>query len=76
MIKPFISHCVVCKRFKGKHYSVPRPPPLPAFRVQQAPPFSTVGVDFAGPLFVGEKGGMRVKFGCVCLHVVLPELYI
>ena len=76
VIKQFISHCVICKRFEGKHYSVPGPPPLPAFRVQEAPPFSTVRVDFAGPLFVSEKGDMIVNFGCVCLLVVLPELYI
>ena len=66
VIKQFISHCVVCKRYEGKHYSVPGPPPLPAFRVQEAPPFSTVGVDFAGPLFVSEKGGYEGKVW-VCL---------
>ena len=61
------------KDSRGSIYSVPGPPPLPAFRVQEAPPFSTVAVNFAGPLFVNEKGGYEGK---VLVCVVLPKLYI
>lgn len=34
---------------------------LPDFKVRQAPPFSRVGVDFAGPLLVKGLGGEMVK---------------
>lgn len=40
---------VVCKKAEGRHYSVPDPPPLPK------PLFTSVGVDFAGPLYI-RKG--------------------
>lgn len=52
--------CVTCKKLKGKPYSSPPTDTLPEFRVRGAPPFSTVGVDFAGPLYVkGKKGEME-----------------
>ena len=41
---------------EGQPYSVPPPPPLPTYRVEEAPPFSVTGVDFAGPLLVKMDG--------------------
>ena len=49
--------CGVCHRFQGKQFSSPVSPSLPAFRVQESPPFSYTGVDFAGPLFVKSGKG-------------------
>ena len=43
---------------KGR--SVPSPP-LPAFRVREAPPFTNSGVNFAGPLCVKLSGGGQPK---------------
>ena len=54
-VRRLLRQCVVCRRFAGKHYSVPLPAPLPGFRVREAPPFSSTGVDFAGPLFVRDS---------------------
>lgn len=51
-VKQTLGRCTICRRLEGKSYRVPLPPPLPAFRVQEAPPFSYTGVDFAGPLYV------------------------
>uniref|UniRef100_A0A1X7TQD7 Integrase catalytic domain-containing protein n=1 Tax=Amphimedon queenslandica TaxID=400682 RepID=A0A1X7TQD7_AMPQE len=51
---------------EGKHYGVPVPPPLPAFRVREAPPFLSTGVDFAGPLFIKEHRECESKVW-VCL---------
>ena len=39
--------------------------PLPDFRVKQARPFNSIGVDFAGPLFV--KNGKKVVKVYICL---------
>ena len=55
--------------------------PLPNFRVQESPPFSKVGVDFAEPLYVkGLKGKTRkmyiTLFSCCvtrALHLELVE---
>ena len=54
-IKKVVSKCVVCKKLEGKAFSAPPSTDLPSFRVNQANPFSTIGVDFAGPLFVKKE---------------------
>ena len=66
VIRKILRQCVVCRKTEGQHYSAPDPPPLPAFRVSENPPFTYIGVDFAGPLYI--KGGLRTrraKFGFV-----------
>ena len=40
---------------------MPPPPPLPAFRVQEAPPFTNTGVDFASPLYIRNLGKVQSK---------------
>ena len=55
-MKRVISRCVLCKKTEGRPFTQPPTPSLPEFRVRPAPPFSKVGVDFVGPLFVKGKG--------------------
>ena len=58
-MKKVISKCFICRKLEGKPYSAPPVAPLPDFRVNAAPPFSKIGVDFAGPLYCkGQKGSM------------------
>ena len=72
---------MTCKRWEGTAYSQPATASLPEFRVNPAPPFSKVGVDFDGPLFVKERGKMMRKvyvflFSCCVtrgLHLDLVE---
>ena len=47
---------VSCRRFEGRPLCAPPVPPLPAFRVDEAPPFTSTAVDFAGPLNIRNKG--------------------
>ena len=56
LVRSIIHNCVVCRRHEGQPLHAPPPPPLPAFRVNEAPPFSYTGVDYAGPLFVHARG--------------------
>ena len=55
LVKRVISRCVPCKKIEGRPFTQPPTASLPEFRVRPAPPFSKVGVDFAGPLFVEKK---------------------
>ena len=52
VVKRIIKTCVICRRAEGKPYSSPPSPDLPEFRVSEEPPFTNVGLDFAGPLLV------------------------
>ena len=75
VVKGVLSECVTCKKLKGKPYSSPPTAALPEFRVREAPPFSRVGVDFAGPLYVkGKKGEMEkvyiALFSCCVIRAV------
>jgi len=78
-VKGALNECVTCKKLKGKPYSSPPTAALPEFRVKKAPPFSRVGVDFAGPLYVKSKTGEMEKvyialFSCCVTRTVRLEL--
>lgn len=66
-MKQIIHHCTICRRFEGASYHAPPPPPLPEYRVQEAPPFTTTGVDFAGPLYLRSTDGAQSKVW-ICLY--------
>ena len=66
-MKHILHHCTTCRRFEGKSYHAPPPPPLPNYRVQEAPPFTITGVDFAGPLYVRSPDGGQKKVW-ICLY--------
>ena len=78
-VKKILKPCFVCRLLEGKSYHAPATANLPSFRVTEAPPFSSTGVDFAGPLLVKEKNGEMVKtyialFTCCITRAVHLEL--
>ena len=56
VVRLHIHKCVTCRRFEGRPFCAPPAPPLPTFRVNEAPPFANTAVDFAGPLYIRNKG--------------------
>ena len=71
---------VICRRHEGRPFPNPPPPPLPSFRVKMAPPFSFVGVDFAGPLFTKSEHSNQKTWICLftCCYALVggaPEAY-
>lgn len=54
VVKSMVRECVVCRRLEAVAYRTPPAPPLPDFRIQEAPAFTFVGVDFAGPLYLKQ----------------------
>ena len=78
-VKKVLSKCVTCRGLEGRAYSAPPTAMLPDFRVKEAPAFTKVGVDFAGPLYVkAQAGGMRkvyiALFSCCVSRAIHLEL--
>ena len=78
-VKHVISKCQVCRKLEGPLFRTPAAAPLPTFRVTESKPFTIVGIDFAGPLFVkGEDGKMRktyiALFTCGATRAIHLEL--
>ena len=56
VVRLHIHKCVTCQRFEGKPFRAPPMLPLSTFRVNKSPPFTNIAVDFAGLLYVQNKG--------------------
>ena len=53
-VKNIISKCVVCKKLEGRPYGIPPSSQLPGFRLSDEFAFTSIGVDFAGPVYVKD----------------------
>ena len=78
-VRQILGRCTVCKRFEGRPHRTPNPPPLPLFRVEEAPPFTNTGVDFAGPLYIKGANDVYSKvwislFTCCMTRAVHLDL--
>ena len=67
-VRQLLHRCVCCRRFEGKSYGAPPPPPLPSFRVNEQPPFTYTGVDFAGPLYIKHREDTQSQKVWICLY--------
>ena len=65
LLKNVLRKCVICRKQGGKPYTVPDPPPLPTWRLEDSPPFTVTGVDFTGALHV--RTSFRETKAYVCL---------
>ena len=63
-VKRIIRKCVICQRQRvgpcGQKMG-----PLPEERVTPSPPFSDIGIDFAGPLYVKERTIVKKTYVCL-----------
>ena len=80
-VKGAIRKCIICKKLEGIPFTTKYSPDLPQFRVDEGSPFTHVGIDFAGPLYVkGDKvDNANIKtyvclFTCASTRAVNLEL--
>ena len=83
VIRRFLDECVLCKKLRGSTM-VQKMADLPADRIEQVPPFTNVGCDIMGPLYVHQGRSTRgspaqkkvwaVVFCCLVIRCVHLEL--
>jgi hypothetical protein len=71
LVKKVIKNCVVCRKADGKPYASGKPPDLPSSRVSNDPPFTNVGLDFAGPLYIRDKPANDSDEGSNKVYILL-----
>ena len=54
LVRSILPRCSLCRRLESMAFSIPPAPPLPSYRVEIAPPFTNVGFDHMGPLWVHD----------------------
>ena len=79
LVRKLLFKCVVCKKFEGKPYKTPPPPPLPSCRVKEAPAFTYIGLDYVDPLYVKAGNKLWICFFTCCVtravhFEVVPDL--
>ena len=68
-IKTILSNCITCKKHSQKPYSEPLTAQLPDYRVTDSSvPFSTCGIDFAGPFYVRHSKEVISDKVYLCLY--------
>ena len=68
-VRKVLSQCLICRRYEGSSFQLPRMPPWPRERVSRSDPFQFVGLDYLGPINVSE--GLELKKMWVCLFTCL-----
>ena len=77
-VRSVIHHCVQCKKLTGGPYQLPQFPPFPKDRVQRVRPFSSIGLDYLGPLNIKLDGRQHKIWVCLftCLTIRAVHLEI
>ena len=75
-IRTQLGKCATCRKFEGKPYQAPPAPPLPEFRVNEAPPFTATGIDFLGPLYVKTREENPKVWICLYTCCVVRALHL
>ena len=75
LVKSIVHYCVTCKRHEGAPFKTPIPPALPTFRIQEQPPFTFTGVDYAGPLYTQTKEANKVWM-CLFMCCVTRAIHL
>ena len=75
--KKYLRKCVVCRKMQGAAYNQEMAP-LPKDRLAEVEPFSIIGMDFFGPLYLKGPKGMYKSYGllitCASTRAVHLEL--
>jgi len=74
-VRETLRNCLICRHYQTKPFGQ-QMAPLPEDRIKPAPPFTNVGIDFAGPLYLKDSGEKAYicLFTCAVTRAVHLEL--
>ncbi|CAG2200461.1 unnamed protein product [Mytilus edulis] len=75
-VRQVLRHCLVCRRFEGGHYGMPKMPPFPRSRVSQSIPFASTGLDYLGPIYVKYDGENKKRWVCLFTCFVTRAIHL
>ena len=59
LCRALVNKCVSCRRVSANTFPRLDPPNMPAYRVREADPFNSIGVDYCGPFRIKSGGVMH-----------------
>lgn len=68
--------CIPCKKKVGQPFQLPDLPPLPKDRVSVCIPFSSAGVDYAGPHNVKVNRQTKKMYICLFIYATTRAVYL
>ena len=71
-VKRVLRKCLTCKHWRTQPVQQ-KMAPLPAERVQIAPPFTNIGLDFTGPLYLKVKEGSKTSTSKAYVSIFICE---
>ncbi|XP_053376547.1 uncharacterized protein LOC123535785 [Mercenaria mercenaria] len=75
-VKSVISKCSICRKVEGGPYRMPVMPPLPKSRVTISTPFSKMGIDYLGPLYIKSQGNTCKVWVCLFTCLVTRAIHL
>ena len=78
LVRNIVNHCPGCKRWRSKPFMLPKMPPYPIARTEESKPFTHIGVDYFGPIYVRSNREMKKRwvalFTCMATRAIHLEL--
>ena len=71
-VQKIIRSCLICIHWEGGPFKTPRFAPLPKYVVSsEEPPFTFIGLDYLGPLFILDDTNLKKNWVCffTCLNI-------
>ncbi|XP_053395601.1 uncharacterized protein LOC128555857 [Mercenaria mercenaria] len=75
-IRTILKLSTVCKRMEGGPYKLSQMAPLPKERVSESTPFSYVGLDYLGPLYIKENKESKKVWVCLFTCLVTRAVHL
>jgi len=74
-VRKVINECQTCRRWEGGPFKMPKMPPIPKMRLSPSAPFTNVGIDYFGPLYIKDNQKVWIcLYTCLVVRAIHLEL--